>query len=93
MAQSQTVMPLILDYRECSKIKSSFCDQLACNLRKLIFGKADASRVEFPMGLGSLLKSCDSALQASREHHLWRLDSACTPPLVSRTALSVPRHR
>jgi hypothetical protein len=29
MAQSQTVMPLILDYRECSKIKSSFCDPLA----------------------------------------------------------------
>jgi hypothetical protein len=44
MAQSQTVMPMILDYRECSKIKSSFCDPLACNFRKLVFGKADASR-------------------------------------------------
>jgi hypothetical protein len=42
LAQSQTVMPLILDYRECSKIKSSFCDPLACNLRELVFGKADA---------------------------------------------------
>jgi hypothetical protein len=39
MAPSQTVMPMILDYRECSKIKSSFCDPLACNLRKLVFGK------------------------------------------------------
>ncbi len=37
MAQSPTVMPMILDYRECSKIKSSFCDSLACNLRKLVF--------------------------------------------------------
>jgi hypothetical protein len=37
MAQSQTVMPMILDYRERSKIKSSFCDPLACNLRKLVF--------------------------------------------------------
>jgi len=29
LAQSQTVIPLILDYRECSKIKSSFCDPTA----------------------------------------------------------------
>jgi hypothetical protein len=79
MAQSQTVVPLILDYRECSKIKASFCDPLACNFRKLVFGKADASRVEFPMSFGSLLKSCDSALQAWREHHLWRLDSGVHP--------------
>jgi hypothetical protein len=39
LAHAQTVVPLILDYRECSKIKSSFCDPLACNLRNWFSGK------------------------------------------------------
>jgi hypothetical protein len=30
------------------------------NLRKLVFGKADASRIVFRVSFGSLLKSCDS---------------------------------
>jgi hypothetical protein len=38
MAQSQTVMPLILDYRECSKIKSSFCDPLAILTKSIPWG-------------------------------------------------------
>ena len=37
MARSQTVMPQILDYRECSKIKSSFCDPQACTLKETGF--------------------------------------------------------
>jgi hypothetical protein len=95
-------MPLILDSRECSKIKSSFCDPLASNLRNLVFesramlntGSPTLERSvavwSDPSGAPDYLKvRCQSAwLREVKTHHVqsW-LEEIAREHEISKTTL------